>query len=249
MVKSRYIKKEDDQKIKNEAGIRCAWCGCYLTIRHHIYPFSLGGPNTADNLILLCPDCHTDVHDGKISDDEIKSMKIELSGKVERSSGILSIDKNFLMVELGGFTAINSHNILLFNDIPLISMKNENGYLLLSLRLFNENQNLVCWMSDNRWWVDHNEILDFQFRMGYFSIFDKNSKPIIELSILKDKIRIVGSFNFPGGIIKVQERLIKVSDRVYMMGCVSKNNTNAIAIKETSFQETINGRTGWLINI
>lgn len=45
MNKSRYIKKDVDNAIKQETGFRCAWCGEYLTVRHHITEYSLGGPN------------------------------------------------------------------------------------------------------------------------------------------------------------------------------------------------------------
>lgn len=31
--------------------------------RHHILPLYLGGPNTADNIVWLCPTTHTNVHE------------------------------------------------------------------------------------------------------------------------------------------------------------------------------------------
>lgn len=31
--------------------------------RHHIWPKAEGGPNTADNLIWLCPTAHVNVHE------------------------------------------------------------------------------------------------------------------------------------------------------------------------------------------
>jgi len=38
--KSRYIPKKVDKEVRKASGFRCAWCGCYLTERHHIYPYS-----------------------------------------------------------------------------------------------------------------------------------------------------------------------------------------------------------------
>jgi len=79
------------------------------------------------------------------------SRRISLTGKVVRSSGCLSINKEYLQINVGGNHFINCRNALVFNDIPLISVRNDNGYLLLSLRLFNEEGNLICWMSENRY--------------------------------------------------------------------------------------------------
>lgn len=123
MERSRYIKKTVDNAIKQETGFRCAWCGEYLTIRHHIIEFSLGGPNSEDNLILLCPNCHDNVHSGKISQEELEKIKSELTGQIDRSAGVFSINKEYFQIDIGGFHAINCKNVLLFNNIPLISVK------------------------------------------------------------------------------------------------------------------------------
>ena len=55
---SRYIPSGEDKKVKEKHFFECAWCGIRLFDRHHIFEFRHGGPNTADNLILLCPNCH-----------------------------------------------------------------------------------------------------------------------------------------------------------------------------------------------
>ena len=100
--KSRHIPADADKAVKKSSGFRCAWCGCYLTERHHIIPFSEDGPSTEDNLILLCGSCHTDAHKGKISRDELSKRRIELTGKVDRSSGCLSINYDHYRINAGG---------------------------------------------------------------------------------------------------------------------------------------------------
>lgn len=46
------------------------WCDI-----HHIQYKSQWGSDDADNLIMLCRSCHTDVHDWKISDEELHMYK------------------------------------------------------------------------------------------------------------------------------------------------------------------------------
>lgn len=75
--------KEYKQILKNY-GYMCALCGWHLENitpngkvqhqggceLHHITPYSEGGSNNANNLILLCPNCH------KMADNEVISRDI-----------------------------------------------------------------------------------------------------------------------------------------------------------------------------
>lgn len=47
--------------------MKCEICGRNgITESHHIISKSLGGTNQKSNLVDLCPNCHSDVHFGKI---------------------------------------------------------------------------------------------------------------------------------------------------------------------------------------
>ncbi len=72
----RYIPKKTDDIIRGASGFRCAWCGKYLTERHHIKPLYLGGDHSEDNLVLLCPDCHSEAGKGIISQNELIKRRI-----------------------------------------------------------------------------------------------------------------------------------------------------------------------------
>ncbi len=54
-----FLNHENYLRIRLLLGNRCSNCGKYnnLTI-HHITPFSCGGTNEIQNLIILCRDCH-----------------------------------------------------------------------------------------------------------------------------------------------------------------------------------------------
>ncbi len=61
---------------------RCENCGGTQAIGgringgvHHIEPRSRGGGDNSENLITLCTFCHSDTHDGKISQDELLTAK------------------------------------------------------------------------------------------------------------------------------------------------------------------------------
>ncbi|MHB1516067.1 MAG: HNH endonuclease [Acidiferrobacteraceae bacterium] len=69
------------QLVLHEAGFRCAnpTCRTLLTIEiHHLEPVSEGGPNTPDNLLPLCPNCHSLHHEGHIPIESLKAWKLLL---------------------------------------------------------------------------------------------------------------------------------------------------------------------------
>jgi len=201
-------------------------------------------------LILLCPTCHTQAHSGKISYDELMNRRKSLTGKVDRSPGYLSINKEYFQLDVGGNHFINCINILMFNDIHLISVKNDNGYLLLSMKLFNKEGNLICWMSENKWWLENEAILDFKHTINEFSITDTQNSKVLELKIKENLIEISGSIYLLGDIIQLSK------DKIVFNNSQNRfiNNTfngihNAIVIKEKPFNRPIQGSTGILIEI
>ena len=58
---SRNIPEHIKRAVRGRDGNRCRNCRVETEFLHfdHIFPFDLGGPNTADNIQLLCPTCNT----------------------------------------------------------------------------------------------------------------------------------------------------------------------------------------------
>jgi len=60
----------DARKIMERSNVekKCVLCGfCIVVEVHHIIPIKDGGKNVKDNLVYLCPNCHSMVHKGIIS--------------------------------------------------------------------------------------------------------------------------------------------------------------------------------------
>jgi tetratricopeptide (TPR) repeat protein len=63
--KSRRIRKEITDKLLADVLFRCCLCPDHVALtldKHHIEPISESGPNTAENLIVVCPNCHRAIH-------------------------------------------------------------------------------------------------------------------------------------------------------------------------------------------
>lgn len=62
---SRQIPKVIRERVMERDNRQCTVCGKKEKLHlHHIKPFSEGGLHHEDNLVVLCPPCHTDVHEG-----------------------------------------------------------------------------------------------------------------------------------------------------------------------------------------
>ena len=64
--------------VLHEAGFKCAnpRCRQIITLEvHHLDPVSRGGPNTAENLLALCPNCHSLHHAGHIPIASLRAWK------------------------------------------------------------------------------------------------------------------------------------------------------------------------------
>ncbi|MGL5382787.1 MAG: HNH endonuclease [Culicoidibacterales bacterium] len=157
--KSRYIRKSVKNEVDQETNFKCAWCGVNLMERHHITEYAVGGSNEADNLILLCPNCHTDVHKGKIEDCELRSRKKLLSGEINRNSGNITFTEKSKIL-IGGNTFINTPDIIRHNGEVVLRIIPKNKNMLVSLKLYNQKRELICWMNENRWWVENEAVFD-----------------------------------------------------------------------------------------
>lgn len=77
----RSIPHDVRATVLHEAGYRCAVPACrtILTLEvHHIVYVSEGGPDTPENLLPLCGNCHGLHHMGKIATESIRAWKFLL---------------------------------------------------------------------------------------------------------------------------------------------------------------------------
>lgn len=72
----KFARVRNQQTIEEAKLDYCELCGkpCYGNEPHHIIPRGAGGPDIKENLIQLCPICHTNTHSGHHSKEELFSI-------------------------------------------------------------------------------------------------------------------------------------------------------------------------------
>jgi hypothetical protein len=164
---SRHIPSNISKEVKGKHFFECAWCGEKLTERHHIIEFSQGGKHSSENLILLCPNCHTQVHRNEINTNELLLRK-STHVKGDRISGGLHFEFNN-EIRLGNAKFIDVPVLIQYKTEPIIFISKEADNLFLSTRFYNKNNELIFWMSSNRYWTN-----------SIFTVISKKNELIIK---------------------------------------------------------------------
>lgn len=95
MAISANISKETRKKVYRRDGWRCALCDSTRCIQiHHVVPRGKGGPNTMQNLITLCSDCHglahgIDLRGFGATEEDVEQAMVEYMADLYAEDGVI----------------------------------------------------------------------------------------------------------------------------------------------------------------
>lgn len=147
--------------VLTEAGYRCAVPNCrtILTLNiHHIWEVTFGGGDDPENLIALCPNCHTMYHQGFIHPDSIylyKSMLVAISRAfdleaVDRLLFLRQCENDFLIVSGDGLLHFAR---LISAGFAVGEQKANNNWLIVTytVNITNRGKQLIdAWRSGDQ---------------------------------------------------------------------------------------------------
>ena len=226
---SRYIKQKVSIEVRKRHFFECAWCGTKLTERHHIKEYSAGGEHIEENLILLCPNCHTEVHkkDRNIKFTDLLERK-STHMKGDRIAGSLQFDVTQSKIKMAEIFFQNFANFLSFGGENVISLEKSNGEYFLNCRFFNKNGHLIFWMSKNRYWAPS----IFKLSLGNKSIEIENSVDSFQkLKVwqIDDYLCLQGTNYCKGNKISIDSYKTKIGSIVFSgRETIMGNGTNSL---------------------
>jgi hypothetical protein len=126
--------------VLTEAGYRCAVPRCRNVIAmdiHHIWEVSVGGGDDPENLIALCPYCHSLYHRGTISADSVYAWKAMLVA-ISRAFDLDAVDKLLFLSPLTkDFLIVSGDGVLTFSrliaaGLASVTQKANNNFQLVT---------------------------------------------------------------------------------------------------------------------
>lgn len=136
------------RKVRQEAGFGCCKCGFPIIQYHHIAKDS----SSPEDIMLLCPNHHHEATVGAMLEKEQRFHKENpynlIEGFVE---GQLKVNQKTPVVNVGTNQFIGDGNFLLVDGENLLSIEINEGMLELSMKLYDQEDNLVADIDHNEW--------------------------------------------------------------------------------------------------
>jgi len=194
MTNDRNIPPEIKRILRKEAGFGCCICGHPFIQYHHIIEYAQRADHIPEDMMILCPNHHYEATVHALSVQKQRECKDRPLNIVNRGvAGAIHILEGEKEVFLGGNDFHNNGTLLMVNEEPIIStIYEEDGVLLLSLNLYDRENNLVATMIENEWETNPEIHWDLEARPLELIIKENRKDIILKINTRNNKIEITG---------------------------------------------------------
>ncbi len=187
--------------LRKEAGYGCCICGDAIIEYHHIIPWEEENHYRPEDMMVLCPNHHTEVGNSRMPQAkqlEYKHQPYNL--KKGYANGKLSFYHEELAVQVGNNTFIESPTILTVGGERLLWFEKEENYITFNAILYDRHDNLLVKIVNNEWQSnDHTLFWDIEAKYPYLKIKQESKLISFEFDARTLPIKLKGSF-WRGGI-------------------------------------------------
>lgn len=216
--KCRFAPASVRRKLREEAGFGCAFCGNPLIENAHIIPYNKTKEFQIEDMVALCPNCHTEADLGKIPEWVLREKK---SNPFNRDKSIVAkkftVTGEQMVVNIGSNRFIDTESILVVNDSNLISIRRlEKQYLSIFVNLFDKIQRRIAFIHENEWFVDKRYFWDIEYRPQHLILRNAPKEITFEIQISDDEIFIRGKMFFNRFPIEIERNHITINGFRFM---------------------------------
>ncbi len=191
---SRYIPNPIKRSLRKEAGFGCCVCGYPFFEYHHIRPFAELEDHDEKHMMVLCPNHHHQANVSVIDSEKQYLLKKApyniVKGYVD---GPLPINSRALAVEVGSNQLVGAGFKFVVDQIPLLELKkNIEHHLLLSMDLYDPEDNLLISITDNEWISGDPLPWDFEYNFNWLRLRRKDRVVSIEIDARKEPLSLLG---------------------------------------------------------
>lgn len=200
------------RQLRQEAGFGCCKCGHPIFQYHHIIPYSAEEHFRPEDMMVLCPNCHDEATQGAMSIVEQRRYKAQpYNIKRGYAKGVLKVNEQRLIVSAGNNKFVGGGPLIKVDGEELISFQlGVANDLKVSLKLYDEQDDLLVSIQCNEWMSGENKAWDIEF--GYQRLRARKKKGSIDLSIDLRKSPVVLRANLwrKGKLISISPEMIRV---------------------------------------
>lgn len=141
------------RQLRQEAGFGCCVCGLPIYQYHHIVPWAVDPHFRPADMMILCPLHHDAASKGALTEEQQRAAKSSPRNIAEGLTfGELAINQSYLALAIGGVFLVGDGPLLTVDGETLLRTRlGEDNELLLSVRLFDRQDQLLAEIDDNEW--------------------------------------------------------------------------------------------------
>lgn len=233
------------RQLRQEAGFGCCKCGRPIIEYHHIVPYTKEDPHfRPEDMMCLCPYCHHEATVGAMTIEEQRTLKAKPINIVNNQvQGLLKVNQKYLIISMGNNEFINDREVITIDNETIIELsQSDEGAVLLSLKLYDDKNNLLIQIEENEWVSGDYLPWDIESSFQLIKIRQKKGRIILDLDTKGDTISLTGTIFYNGLELKITKdrilsQFLNSTDTCYV-GCSiifdTKSKTITLAVHPSS---------------
>lgn len=212
------VPNEVKRRLRQEAGFGCCFCGHPFLTYHHIVPYAEDQHFRADDMMVVCDNCHRACTNGALTMREQRQAKARARNVVEGLvRGRLYVTSDKLTVLFAGGVAINTPRLLSAGDRTIVGAKRcEDGRVLMSALVQNSEGRFVAQLSDNDWTADVSQVWDFECSHRQATVRSGPGDINFSIDCRSDQLKLQGKWSFNGSVVEFSPSICKVGGGTLM---------------------------------
>jgi hypothetical protein len=199
------------RQVRQHDGFGCCVCGFPIIEYHHIVRDS----RNPEDIMLLCPIHHHEATVGAMLLEDQRSHKSNPCN-IERDlvEGALKVNQKTPVLNLGTNQLVGHGDFILIDGETMLSMRISDGRLELSMRLYDQDDNLVAEVNGNEWISGNPLPWDLESKFQWLRIRRKQRDIQLEIDATKEPLDINAD------IWRKHQQFHLASDRLLFNGVV-----------------------------
>jgi hypothetical protein len=198
--------------LRQEAGFGCCICGMPIIQYHHIVPLAVEDHNRPQDMMVLCPNHHDAVTKGAITEPDQRAHKANpfnvARGYVD---GLLKVNQTYCAIDTGSCQFVGDGMTVAVDGEPLLALSIVEDTLALTLRLYDEQDNLLALIEENEWISGDPAVWDMEADYQRLLIRRKPGDVRLRLNASREPMLIRASLRKAGQVIDLTPQEIRIN--------------------------------------
>lgn len=210
-----------ERAVRRKSYYGCVRCGCPIVEYHHIIPYHIVKEHDEENIVALCSNCHREVHNGVVSDRQLRKAIENPYNKQHRfvAHQFSLSDPTKSYIDVAGNKCYNTRIILKVDNTDIIWFElGQDNQLLLNARLYNAVGALCAQIINNQWFaLIEDDTWDITYKGGVLVIKSSLNKVDVRLAVKNDVVFFEGAMLIQGTRFLAKKDKVVLGDNLCTM--------------------------------